>query len=218
MKANVPTRKKIKLNWFKSGCKLTIERKIDTEYTAYNVSSNKINWDVIVKYVLIKEGDAKEIPIRSPMTLYKNSLPFLFLNTAESIGTKIISEDLIDSDIIVDDLVVQVIEGEAKVTYEDARNPQEHIEVRTRYDRITRKVNIENKLDNAIDMEFVFKQTKDVTFVKSEPVPGEIEEPEYKYKINIGPESSSKISLELQAKIVSRVTKIKPEFLKPKEK
>jgi hypothetical protein len=59
-----------------------------------------------------------------------------------------------------------------------------------------------------------FKQTKEVTFIKSEPEPSEIEEPNYKFKLSILPEGTSKITLELKAKIVKRVTKIKPEFLK----
>jgi len=217
MKANVPTRKKIKLNWFKSKCKFDIEREINIQYTSSNVSYNKITHDVIVKYVLIKEGDAKEIPTNSPMTLYKDNLPFLFLNTAGTIGNKIISEDLIDDDIKVDDDVINVIEGQAKVTYEDARNFKEHIEVRTRYDKITRKIMIENKLDNAIELTLDFKQTKDVTFIKSEPEPTEKEEPNFRYKINIPSEKKSNVILEVQGKIVSRVTKIKPEYVK-KEK
>ncbi|MHA1294539.1 MAG: hypothetical protein ACTSQJ_18010, partial [Promethearchaeota archaeon] len=106
------------------------------------------------------------------------------------------------------------LEGEAKVTYEDARNPKEHIEVRTRYDKISRKITIENKLDNNIDLILDFKQTKDITFVRSEPEPSEIEEPNYRYKITIPSEEKSSVLLELQAKIVSRVTKIKPEFIK----
>jgi len=218
MKANVPTRKKIKLNWFKSKCDFNIERKIDIQYTSSSVSSNKLKWDVIVKYVLIKEGEGIEIPTNSPMTLYKNNLPFLFLQTAETIGNKIISEDLIDDDIVVEDDIVQVIEGETKVTYEDARDPKEHIEVRTRFDKISRRITIENKLDNEIDLVLDFKQTKDVTFVKSEPAPSEVEEPDYKYNIKIPSEEKSRISLELQAKIVSRVTKIKPEFLEKEKK
>ena len=35
-----------------------------------------------------------------------------------------------------------------------------------------------------------------------------------KLKINIPPEGNSKVSLEFEAKIVTRITKIKPEFLK----
>ena len=217
MKANVPTRKKIKINWFKAKCEFKIERKIEIQYTATNVSSNKLNWDTIVKYVLIKQGDVinKDIPSNSPMTLYKNGMPFLFLNTAESSGTKINSEDLIDDDILVDDDIVNITEGEAKVTYEDAANPKEQIEVRTRFDKISRKITIENKLNNDIELTLDFKQTKDVTFVKSEPEPSLIEEPNYKYTIKISSESKSSILLELQAKIVSRITKIRPEFLKP---
>ena len=217
MKANVPTRKKIKLNWFKAKCEFKIERKIEIQYTSANVSSNKLKWDTIVKYVLIKQGDAinKDIPSNSPMTLYKNNMPFLFLNTAESSGTKINSEDLIDDDILVDDDIVNITEGEAKVNYEDAANPKEQIEVRTRFDKISRKVMIENKLNNDIELTLDFKQTKDVTFVKSEPEPTVIEEPNYKYNIKITSESKSSILLELQAKIVTRITKIRPEFLKP---
>lgn len=216
MKANVPTRKKIKLKWFKAKCDFKIERKIEIQYTANTVASNKLTWDAIVKYALIKEGALlnKDIPSNSPMTLYKNNLPFLFLNTAESSGTKVNSEDLIDDDILVKDDIVNIIEGETKVTYEDAVNPKEHIEVRTRYDKISRKINIENKLNNSIDLILDFKQTKDVTFVRSDPEPSEIEEPNYKYKINIPPEGNSKVSLEFEAKIVTRITKIKPEFLK----
>jgi len=217
MKANVPTRKKIKLDWFKAKCEFKIERKIEVQYHSSNVSSNKLIWEAIVKYVLIKEGSLlnKDIPVNSPMTLYKNSLPFLFLNTAESSGTKVNSEDLIDDDIVVDDDIVNIIEGDAKVTYEDASNPKEQIEVRTRYDKISRKITIENKLNNPIDLTLDFKQTKDVTFVKSEPEPSLIEEPNYNYNINVLSESKSSVVLELQAKIVSRITKIKPEFLKP---
>ncbi|MBY8982393.1 MAG: hypothetical protein KGD57_05565 [Candidatus Lokiarchaeota archaeon] len=217
MKANVPTRKKIKLDWFKSKCNLNIEREIKIQYTAVNVSYNKINWDVIIRYILIKEGEVKEIPINSPMTLYKDNLPFLFLNTAGTIGNKIISEDLIDDDIKVDDDVVNIIEGIEKVTYEDARDPKEHIEVRTRHDKVTRKITIENKLNDDIGLILDFKQTKDISYVSSEPEPSEIEEPNYKYHINIPSEQKYSIILEIKAKIVSRVTKTKPEYLK-KEK
>ncbi|MGQ4875591.1 MAG: hypothetical protein ACP6IY_16100 [Promethearchaeia archaeon] len=75
-------------------------------------------------------------------------------------------------------------------------------------------ITIENKLNNEIEIEVIFKQTKDVTFVKSDPAPSEIEEPLYKYKLKIPSEEKKKISLELQAKIVKRVTKIKTEFIK----
>lgn len=173
-----------------------------------------MKWDVKVKYILTKESDPKEIPVNSPMTLYKGSLPFLFLSTSSTIGNKIISEELIDSDIIVDDDIVQISEGKPEITFEDALKPEEHIEVRTRFDKINRKITIENKLDNEIELTLNFKQTKDVTFVKSEPVPDATEEPNYKFKIKIASEQSKKISLDLQAKIVKRVTRIKPEFVK----
>jgi hypothetical protein len=217
VKADVPTRKKIKLNWFKSKCALSIERKIAIEYNTNSVVYNKITWDVLVKYVLTKEGDPKEIPANSPMTLYKGGLPFLFLSTSATIGNKIISEELIDDDIAVDDDIVNVAEGEDKVTYEDAHDPKEHIEVRTRFDKITRKVTIENKLENEIELELNFKQTKDVTFIKSEPAPTETEEPNYKFKLKIPTEQKSSVILDLQAKIVKRVTRIKPEYLKLEE-
>ncbi|MFX1391843.1 MAG: hypothetical protein ACFE9Z_17395 [Promethearchaeota archaeon] len=217
MKANVPTRKKIKLNWFKSNCTLNIERKIAVEYNTNSVVYNKITWDVLVKYILNKEGDPKEIPANSPITLYKGGLPFLFLSTSATIGNKIISEELIDSDITVDDDIVNVSEGEDKVTYEDARDPKEHIEVRTRLDKITRKITIENKLDNEIELELNFKQTKDISFIKSQPEPSEIEEPIYKYTIKIPSEQKNNVILDLQAKIVKRVTRIKPEYLKLEE-
>jgi hypothetical protein len=213
MKANVPTRKKIKLNWFKSKCEFNIERKIEIQYTSNSVVLNKQTWDVIIRYVLKKEGESKEIPPKSPMTLYKDNLPFLFLTTAGTIGNKIISEDLIDDDITVDDNIVQVMEGEPKITFEDALKPEEHIEVRTRLDKITRKITIENKLDNEIELNLIFKQIKDVTYIKSAPSPSEIEEPIYKYELKIPTEEKSNIVLELQAKIVKRVTKTKPEFI-----
>jgi hypothetical protein len=214
MKANIPTRKKIKLNWFKAKADLNIDRKIDIQYNSVNITSNKLNWDVIVKYVLIKEGVPKEIPINSPITLYKEGLPFLFLSTANTIGNKTISEDLIDDDIKVDDDIIQIKEGDTKVTYEDAKDPKEHIEVRTRYDNITRRITIENKLDNSIELLLKYKQTKDVNFVSSHPEPNKIEEPEYHYSITISSENKFRLTLELKAKMVSRVTKLKPEFLK----
>ena len=202
------------MKWFKSKCEFTIERKIEIQYTANSISSNKITWEAIIKYVLIKEGERIDLPTNSPMTLYKNDLPFLFLNTAECIGNKIISEEMIDDDIIISDDIVQIKEGEPKITFEDAIQPKEHIEVRTRYDNVTRKISIENKLDNSIDLILDFKQTKDVAFVKSEPEASEIEEPNYKFKLTIPSEESSKILLELKAKIVTRATKIKPEYIK----
>jgi len=217
MKADVPTRKKIKLNWFKSKCNLTIERKVVIEYNENSVTYNKITWDVLVKYILTKEEDPKEIPTGSPITLYKGGLPFLFLSTSASIGNKIISEELIDSDITIDDDIVNVSEGEDKVTYEDAKNPKEHIEVRTRLDKISRKISLENKLDNEITLELNFKQTKDVTFIKSQPEPSIVEEPNFKYTIKIPSEQKSSVIIDLQAKIVKRVTRIKPEYLKLEE-
>lgn len=214
MKATVPTRKKIKIKWFNEKCQIKTERKIDVQYSINLVSSNKLTWEAIIKYVLIKDGENIDLPVNSPMTLYKNNLPFLFLNTSECIGNKIISEEMIDDDIIVEDDIVQIKEGEPKITFEDALQPKEHIEVRTRYDHISRKINIENKLNNPIDLNLDFKQTKDIIFVSSQPEPSEIEEPNRIYQINIPPESNSKVTLELQAKIVTRVTKIKPEYVK----
>ena len=164
--------------------------------------------------MLIKEGDPKDIPPKSPMTLYKAGLPFLFLSTSETIGNKIISEELIDNDIIVDDDIIQIKEGKPEINFEDARDPKEHIEVRTRFDRITRRITIENKLDNEINLMLEFKQTKDVTFIKSDPIPSQIEQPDYKYEIKIPSEEKSRVSFEFQAKIVTRTTKIKPEFIK----
>ena len=79
---------------------------------------------------------------------------------------------------------------------------------------LTRKINIENKLNNPIELALDFKQMKDVSFIKSEPAPSEIEEPNYKFNLPIHSESNSKIVLEIQAKITKRVTKTKPEFLK----
>ena len=213
MRADVPSRKKIKIEWFKSKAKYNIERKVSMEYNAGSVNNNKINRDVFVKYVLIKEGEPKELPSNSPLTLYKQGLPFLFLSTSGTIGNKIISEELIDDDVKVDDDMVQVLEGKPDITFEDAIKPKEHIEVRTRYDTITRKITVENKLDNEIELELNVKQTKDVTFVKSEPDPSEIEEPTYKYKLIVPSEQTKRISLELQAKTITRVTKIKPEFI-----
>jgi hypothetical protein len=216
VKANIPTRNKIKLNWFKSRANIDIERNINIQYDANSVSYNKINWEVSVKYVLVKEGDPKEIPVNSPMTLYKGGLPFLFLSTAGIIGNKIISEELIDDDVKVDDDIINVVEGEEKVTYEDAIDPKQHIEVRTRFDKITRRVTIENKLDNEIALILDFKQTKDVSYIKANPEPTTIEEPDYKFEMKIPTEVKSRITFELQAKIVKRVTKIKPEFIKEK--
>jgi len=218
VKANVPTRKKIKLNWFKSKCDFNIERKVNIEYNANSATYNKQEWDVIVRYIFIKEGDPKDIPSNSPMTIYKNGLPFLFLTTTATIGNKIISEEMIDDDISVDDDIVQLSEGKPEITFEDALKPKEHIEVRTRYDKIIRKITIENKLDNEIELELNFKQTKDVVFVKSTPEPTEKEEPNYKYKIKIPSEQKSSVVLDLQAKIVKRVTRIKPNYIKLEEK
>ena len=185
MKASVPTRKKIKLKWFKEKCQIKSERKIEIQYSVHSDSSNKLTWEAIIKYILIKQGENIDLPTYSPMTLYKNNLPFLFLNTSECIGNKIISEELIDDDIIVEDDIVQIEEGEPKITFEDALQPKEHIEVRTRYDKIARKINIENKLNNEIELNLNFKQTKDITFISSQPEPSEIEEPNHIYKIKI---------------------------------
>lgn len=213
MRANIPSRKKIKIEWFKSKAQFNIERKVAIEYNSSSVNYNKINWEAKVKYVLVKEGDPKALPSNSPMTLYKQGLPFLFLSTSGTVGNKIISEELIDDDIKIDDDIIQVVEGKPEIIFEDAIKPKEHIEVRTRHDKIIRKITIENKLDNEIELELNFKQTKDVTFVKSEPEASEVEEPIYKYKITIPSEQTKRITLELQAKIVTRVTKIKPEFI-----
>ena len=46
MRANVPSRKKIKIEWFKSKAQFTIERKVSIEYNANSVNHNKINYDV----------------------------------------------------------------------------------------------------------------------------------------------------------------------------
>ncbi|KKN14954.1 hypothetical protein LCGC14_0990810, partial [marine sediment metagenome] len=70
------------------------------------------------------------------------------------------------------------------------------------------------KLNNEIELVMNFKQTKDVSFVKSEPAPSETEVPNYQYNIKIPSEGNVKVTLELQAKIITRVTKLKSQFLK----
>ncbi|MBD3338076.1 MAG: hypothetical protein GF353_03135 [Candidatus Lokiarchaeota archaeon] len=179
-----------------------------------------MNWEAVVKYILLKEGNLqnKDIPVNSPMTLYKNNMPFLFLNTAESSATKLNSEDLIDDDILVEDEIVSIKEGEPKITFEDAPDPKKQIEVRTRIDEISRIVSVKNKLSNQIGIVLNFKQTKDVKYISSAPEPSHIEKPNYKYNLIISPEDKKSISFKLEAKIITRITKIKPEFLKPPEK
>ncbi len=214
IKANIPSRKKIKLEWFKSQSEFKIERKTEIQYNANSVTENKHNHNVNIKYILTKKGDPKELPSGSPITLYKEGLPFLFLSTSATIGNKIISEEIIDADITIDDDIVEIKEGTPEITFEDALKLKEHVEVRTRYDQITRKITIENKLDNEIELELNFKQTKDVSFVSSEPVPTETKEPIFMFNITIPSEGNKKITLRLQAKIVKRVTKIKPEYVR----
>jgi len=213
IKANIPSRKKIKLEWFKSQSDFKIERKTEIQYNSNSVTENKHNYDVNIKYILIKKGDPKDLPSGSPITLYKGGLPFLFLSTSATIGNKIISEEIIDADVTVDDDIIEIKEGKPEITFEDALKPKEHVEVRTRYDQITRKIIIENKLDNEIELELNFKQTKDVSFISSEPIPTETKEPIFMFKLIIPSEGSKKITLKLQAKIVKRVTKIKPEYI-----
>lgn len=213
LKANIPSRKKIKLEWFKSKAEFKIERKTDIQYNASSVTDNKHNYNVYIKYILTKQGDPKDLPSGSPITLYKDGLPFLFLSTSATIGNKIISEEIIDADITVDDDIIEIKEGKPEITFEDALKPKEHVEVRTRYDEITRSIIIENKLDNEINLVLNFKQTKDVSFINSTPEPNEKKEPLFVFNLTIHSEETTKITLKLRAKIVQRVTKIKPEYV-----
>lgn len=214
MKANIPSRKKVKLEWFKTNADFKIERKVDIQYNSTSVSNNKHIHNCKIKYILNKKGEPKEIPPGSPLTLYKGGLPFLFLSTSSTIGNKIFSEEITDADIEINDDIIEVKEGTPEITFEDALKPKEHIEVRTRYDQITRKISIENKLNTKIDLVLRYKQTKDVQFIKADPAPSENKEPIYNFNITIPSEEIKKLTLELRAKIVKRVTKLKPEYIR----
>jgi hypothetical protein len=214
MKADIPSRKKIKLEWFKSEADFQIERKTEIQYNANSVLENKHTYNVYIKYILTKKGEPKDLPSGSPITLYKGELPFLFLSTSATIGNKIISEKIIDADITIDDDIIEIKEGKPEITFEDALKPKEHVEVRTRYDEITRRIVIENKLDNKIKLKIHFKQTKDVAFVSAIPEPTETKEPVFIFDLSISSEETKKITLKLRAKIVKRVTRIKPEFIR----
>lgn len=218
MKANIPSRKKIKLEWFKTDADFKIDRKADIQYNATSVSNNKHIHDCKIKYVLNKKGEPKELPSGSPLTLYKGGLPFLFLSTSATIGNKILSEEIIDADIEINDDIIEIKEGNPKISFEDAIKPKEHVEVRTRYDEITRKITIENKLSSVINLVISFKQTKDVKFINAEPEPDEDKEPIYNFNITVPSEEIEKIILKLQAKIMTRVTKIKPEYVLEEKK
>ncbi len=216
MRANIPSRKKVKLEWFKAQADFKIEREVHIQYNAHSVSNNKHVHDVKIKYILTKQGKPKELPSSSPITLYKGGLPFLFLSTSATIGNKILSEEIIDADIEINDDIVEIKEGKPEIAFEDALNEKEHVEVRMRYDTIIRKISVENKLTNQIDLTLNFKQSKDIKFMNAQPEPNEIKEPIYGFSLTIPSEETKKITLELQAKIVKRVTKVKPEYLEKK--
>ena len=156
MRANVPSRKKIKIEWFKSKAQFTIERKVSIEYNASSVNSNKINHDVIIKYVMVKEGEPKALPSNSPMTLYKRGLPFLFLSTSGTIGNKIISEELIDDDIKV--YILSIKGNQVRIGVEAPKEIEVHRE--EIYEKIQREK--EQKVRNII-----ISDNKDIITKKS---------------------------------------------------
>ena len=218
MKATLESRKSVRLNWFsQENVPFTIKRRTSISYSTSSVVYNEQAQDIYMHYEF--SGLLKPIPNTS-IIIFQNELPQSYLHTPGSVGKKILSDEINDTDITVKDRIVKMDQGEEKITTKPVQPHESHlykeIQVHERLDTIKRKILFKNESANPIkNLEVTFLENKEVSFKNSTPPPGTSDPPEYKWSIEIPADGSVSIELTLEVNVKSTYKIERPSRMQP---
>ncbi|MFX0098123.1 MAG: hypothetical protein ACFFCS_00980 [Candidatus Hodarchaeota archaeon] len=215
MRATLEPRKSVRLNWFKQlKVPFTIKREIKISYDLYSVLNNERVPSVYMHYVF--SGLTNPIPSTS-IIVFDKELPQSYTSTTGSVGGKINTENMLDSDLNVVDRIVKVEQGEEKITTKPPAPHETHlykeIQIHERKDTVKRKITLKNETDRAINhLELTIIENKEVRFVESNPPPDNSDPPEYKYSLEVPKDGTVAIefTLETYQKSTYPIDKPKP--------
>jgi hypothetical protein len=213
MKANLETRKSVRLNWFKQKkVPFTLKRMVDWSYISNNANLNEIHHTVQMQYTF--SGLKDSIPSTN-IIMFEGDLPQAYLSTSGSVGDKFTTDKTNDPSIAIIDRIVKIDQGDEKITKKPVSPYEAHrykeLQIHERKDKIIRKLTFRNESHRSItNMEATFIENNEIQFIKSKPEPNTTDAPEYQWKLEIPPEGSIVIELHVENHI-KNVYKIEKE-------
>ena len=201
MKANLETRKSVRLTWFKQKkVPFTLERTVEWSYYRNTVTYNEMRPGAQKQYVFSQVKN----PIPSTnIIMFEGDLPQAYLNTTGSVGEKFSTDKIPDPTITILDRIVKVERGEEKVTKKPPEPHEAHMfkemQIHERKDKIIRKLTIKNETHRPITaMKATFIENNEIQFIKSTPAPKITDAPEYTWELEIPAEESVVIELTVE--------------------
>ncbi|MFX0101844.1 MAG: hypothetical protein ACFFCS_19925 [Candidatus Hodarchaeota archaeon] len=220
MKATLESRKSVRLNWFKQEkIPFVIKRRTSISYSTSSVSYNDQSQDIYMQYEF--SGLEKPIPSTS-IIIFQNELPQSYLHTSGSIGKKILTDEINDTDITVKDRIVKMEQGEEKITTKPVQPHETHIykeiQIHERLDTIKRKILFKNESANLIkNLEVTFLENKEVSFKESTPAPEKSDPPEYEWNLEIPADGSVSIEITMEVAVKSTYKIERPDRIQPSQ-
>ena len=214
MKAQLESRKSVRLNWFKQEqVPFVIKNMLEWQYTRHSAEQNEIQREILMQYEFSKLE--KAIPNTDIIIFDKTGLPQAYMNTEKNIGKKFLTNKVTNREIYVKDRIVSLKKGENKVTSKPVPPQEAHrfkeIQEHERVDVIQRKLSVTNESNKDIKgIRMVFIQTKEVEFLSCTPEASETSPPEYIWKVDVAAESTTSIEVKLNV-ITKNIYKIEKE-------
>ena len=214
MKAQLESRKSVRLNWFKQEkVPFVIRNMLEWQYSRHSAEQNEIQHEILMQYEFSKLK--KPIPNTDIIIFDKTGLPQAYMNTEKNIGKKFLTNKVTNREINVKDRIITLKKGENKVTSKPVPPQEAHrfkeIQEHERVDVIQRKISITNESSKEIkEIRMVFIQTKEVEFLSCSPELSGTSPPEYVWKVDIAAESTATIELKLNV-ITKNIYKIEKE-------
>ncbi|MBD3189663.1 MAG: hypothetical protein GF308_03420 [Candidatus Heimdallarchaeota archaeon] len=201
MKANLGSRKSVRLQWFEQEkVPFSLKYSLGHSYYSTTVMTNELRPQIFQQYVF----SGLETPIPSTnIILFEEGLPQSYLKTTGSIGKKFSTLETVSSDLTVIDRIIKVDQGDEKITKKPVSpheaNKYKELQIHERQDKISRKITIKNETIRPIkELEVTFIENKEIRFLKSNPPAHESDPPEYTWKLEIPAEESVIIELTIE--------------------
>ncbi|UYP47163.1 hypothetical protein NEF87_003448 [Candidatus Lokiarchaeum ossiferum] len=214
MKAQLESRKSVRLNWFKQEkVPFSIKNILEWQYSRHSAEQNEILREVLMQYEFSQLE--KPIPNTDIIIFDKTGLPQAYMNTEKNIGKKFLTNKVPNREISVKDRLVSLKKGENKVTSKPVPPQEAHrykeIQEHERIDVIQRKISVTNESSRDMkEIRLEFIQTKEVEFLSCKPETSGSSPPEYFWKVDIPAESTTSIEINLNV-ITKSVYKIEKE-------
>ncbi|WP_371802658.1 hypothetical protein [Candidatus Lokiarchaeum ossiferum] len=214
MKAQLESRKSVRLNWFKQEkVPFSIKNILEWQYSRHSAEQNEILREVLMQYEFSQLE--KPIPNTDIIIFDKTGLPQAYMNTEKNIGKKFLTNKVPNREISVKDRLVSLKKGENKVTSKPVPPQEAHrykeIQEHERIDVIQRKISVTNESSRDIkEIRLEFIQTKEVEFLSCKPETSGSSPPEYFWKVDIPAESTTSVEINLNV-ITKSVYKIEKE-------